>query len=167
MHRGVGGDVALLPTGGGTLAVVPVHRRLIVRLRVAEQTPERLESLGEPRHQTVVVVMADLVAEVAEQRAVRLVHRHPQLLPMNVVAFGEVDGDDAVVMTGDHLLGGAGQQVERQTVFGILLPGDHRQMQFAQLSDQPSLGRFGLGERQQSMLIGIRRSGAGQRAGGT
>ena len=38
--------------------------------------------------------MADLVAEVAQQGAIRLVHLDPQLLTVHVVTFGEIDCDD-------------------------------------------------------------------------
>ena len=93
--------------------------------------------------------MPDLVAEVAEQRAVRLVHRHPQLLAVHVVALGQVQGDDAVVVAGDHLLELAGQQVERQPVLRVLVAADDRQPQLDQLDDQPALGLLGLGERRQ------------------
>ncbi len=40
--------------------------------------------------------MTDLVAEVAEQRAVRLGHRDAQLLAVDVVALGQIKGYDAV-----------------------------------------------------------------------
>jgi hypothetical protein len=42
--------------------------------------------------------VADLVAKVAEQRAVRLAHLHPNLLPKRIVRLGDVDGDHAVVV---------------------------------------------------------------------
>ena len=69
---------------------------------------------GDVLDQTVVVIMADLVAEMSEQRAVRLVHRDAQLFAVHVVALGEIQCDHAVFLTGEHLLELAGEQVERQ-----------------------------------------------------
>jgi len=43
----------------------------------------------------------DLVAQVPEQGAVRLVHRDPQLRAVHVVTLGEIQCDDAVVVAGD------------------------------------------------------------------
>ncbi len=71
--------------------------------------------------QPVKVVMADLVAEMAEQRAVRLVHRHSQLLAVHIVTLGEVKRDHPVVMAGEHLLEFTGEQVERQAVLMVLV----------------------------------------------
>ena len=48
--------------------------------------------------------MPDLMAEVAEQRPVGLLHRDPQLLSVHVVTLGEVQRDHAVLMAGEHLL---------------------------------------------------------------
>ena len=95
MHRGVGGDVVLLPAGRRALRVVPVQRRLVVDVRIAEQLLEPLR-VGRVSTSTIEVVVADLVPEVPEQGAVRLVHRHAQLLAVDVVALGEVEGDHAV-----------------------------------------------------------------------
>ena len=48
--------------------------------------------------------MADLMTEMPQQRAVWFVHLDPQLLAVNVVAFGEIQRDHAVVVAGEHLL---------------------------------------------------------------
>ena len=60
--------------------------------------------------------MADLVAEVAEHRAVRLAEPHPQRFAVGVQRLDEVDGDDAVGVADRHLLAlaVARQQIERQ-----------------------------------------------------
>ena len=64
----------------------------------------------------MLVVVADLVAEVTEHRPVRLAEPHPQRLAVVVKGFDEVDRDHASCMSDGHLLAGAvaGQQVERQ-----------------------------------------------------
>jgi len=63
--------------------------------------------------------MSDLVAKVAEQSAIRLVHIRAQLLSLCVIGFLERYCDDAVVMTGLHLpLRHVGKKIEDQR-FGI------------------------------------------------
>ena len=47
------------------------------------------------------VVVPDLVAEMAQQGAVGLVHRDTELSAVYVVAFGEIQGDQAVVVSGE------------------------------------------------------------------
>jgi len=100
--------------------------------------------------------VADLVPEVPEQGAVGLVHRHPQLLAVHVVALGQVQRDHPFVVAGDHLLELAGQQVERQPV--------DRQLQLVQLGDQPAFGLLGDRERGQRVQVVVAGSGAGQYA---
>ena len=53
----------------------------------------------------VPVVMADLVTEMAEQGAVGLAHGVAAPLAFRVVRFGDVDGDQAVVVTGQDVRG--------------------------------------------------------------
>ena len=125
---------------------MPVQRLLVVGVRVAEQLVEPGDELGGRRDQPVVVIVPDLVAEVAQQGAVRLVHLHPQLLAVHVVTLGEIDCDDPVFVPGHHLLVCAGQQPESQAVIGILIASDDRQLQLVQFDDQPTLGRLGAGE---------------------
>ncbi|CKT82451.1 Uncharacterised protein [Mycobacterium tuberculosis] len=49
------------------------------------------------------------MAEVPKQGPIRLVHLDPQLLPMHIVAFGEIQCDDSVLVSGGHVLVRAGQ----------------------------------------------------------
>ena len=75
--------------------------------------------------------MADLVAEVAEQGPVRLVHFKPAPFALDVVGFGQRDRDQAMVVAGHHLLlagGIVGQEVEDQAMLGILDSRLHRQL---------------------------------------
>ena len=87
--------------------------------------------------EAVEVVVPDLVAEVSEQRAVRLGHRDAQLLAVHVVALGEVQRDDAVLVAGEHLLKCAGQQIERQPVVRVLVAADDGQLEVDEFDDQP------------------------------
>ena len=75
VHGGVGGDEVLLPVRWRALVVVTVQRCLVVGIRVAEQLTEPLAVLLRRTDEPVVVIVTDLVPEMAEQRPVRLVHR--------------------------------------------------------------------------------------------
>ena len=108
--------------------------------------------------------MPDLVPEMPEQRAIGLVHRHPQLLAMHVVALGEVDRDHPVVVAGHHLLLLAGQQVEREAVVVVLVAPDDRQLEFVQFGDEPPFGLLGGRERGERLGVVVVGAGPGQRA---
>ena len=141
-----------------------IQRGLVVGVGVAEQLAEPLRVVLRRVDQPVVVIVPDLVAEMAEQRAVGLVHRDPQLLAVHVVALGEVQGDHAVVVAGEHLLVLTGQQVERQAVLRVLVAADDRQLQLVQFDDQPALGLLGGRECGQRLGVVVVGAGPGQRA---
>ena len=69
---------------------------------VAEDGAALVEPSSIP-HQPVPVVMTDLVPEVADQRPVGLAHLGAPLFALGVVSLRDVDGDEAVVMAGQHL----------------------------------------------------------------
>src|SRR5471032_723933 len=78
MHRRVGADVMLLPVQRRTLLVMPLKGFGVARSIVAEQATKRFQPMA-VGDQSIPVVMADLMTEVPEQRAIRLVHLHPNL----------------------------------------------------------------------------------------
>ena len=82
---------------------MPVDLGLVVLRLVAEQLAAARHQLV-AAHQLPLVVVADLVAEVAEHRAVGLGELGPDLLAVGVVALGEVDGDHAVLVADDDVL---------------------------------------------------------------
>lgn len=101
---------------------------------------------------------------MADEGAVGLVHRHPQLFAVDVVALGEVEGDDAVGVPGDDLLGGTGEQIEGQADLRVLVLAEDRQLEFVEFDDDAPLGEFGLGERGHGVGVGVVGTGAGQPA---
>jgi len=107
---------------------VAVQRVPVVGVGVAEQRTELRQVVPRGADQVVEVVVPDLVAQVSEQGAVRLVHRDPQLLAVHVVTLCEIQCDDAVVVAGDDFLHLAGQQVERQPVLRVLVAVNDRQL---------------------------------------
>ena len=48
--------------------------------------------------------MPDLVPEVPQKSAVRLILRGALLLPMHIVRFRDIDGDQSIVVSGQHAL---------------------------------------------------------------
>ena len=143
---------------------MPVQRRLIVGVGVAEQRTKPRQIVLRGADKTVEVVVPDLVAQMPQQGAVGLVHRDPQLLAVHVVALGQIQCDDAVVVAGDDPLQLAGQQVERQPVLRVLVAANDRQLQVNEFDHQPPLGLLGGGERGQRRGVGVVGAGAGQPA---
>ena len=78
-----------------------LQRFAVVGALVAEYRAARLEA-ARVAHQPIPVIVPDFVAEMADQRAVRLAERRAPLLTLGVVAFGDVERDQAVVVTGHH-----------------------------------------------------------------
>ena len=97
-------------------------------------------------HQHHPVVVADLVAEVAEHGAVGLAELVADPLAVGVVGLGQVDGDEAVLVAGGHVVEPTGQQVEGEAVLGLREAHDGK-AEVEQLGDQPALRRLGLHER--------------------
>lgn len=68
--------------------------------------------------------MTDLVPKMSKQRAVTLRHRQPEFLAFRVVGLGDIDRDDAVLMTGHNSCGTARrsfrEKIESQTLLGIV-----------------------------------------------
>jgi hypothetical protein len=125
---------------------VAIHRVLIVGIRIAEQPAELAQVIRRRPDQAVEEVVADLVPEVSQQSPVRLVHLDAHLFAVHIVALGEVNGDEAVVVAGKDTLGRAGQQIECQPVLRVDMSGDDGQFQFVEFGDQPAFSPLRLGE---------------------
>ena len=117
---------------------------------VAERGAESLDPAA-VAHQHVPVVMPDLVAEMAEQGAVGLVHARTAPLEFGRIGFGERDRHHAVVVARHHLRPGVlrriGQEFEGEAVLRILGPGLQRQPPAQEAVEQPVLGEFHLPPR--------------------
>src|ERR1700732_1241315 len=101
MHGGVGTDEILFPTSRWSCRIVPIQRLSIVRALVAEKLAEGVA----PRaagNQNVPEIVSNLVTEMTQQGAVRLLLQGALLLAMNVIRLGNVDGDQSVVVAGEH-----------------------------------------------------------------
>ena len=90
------------PVDIGAGRVVLLERRLVRHPLVAEQGSKRVEVIGVDDEAPPVVV-ADLVAEVAEHGAIRLTELLADELAMGVIGLGEVEGDHAGIVSGDHV----------------------------------------------------------------
>src|SRR5580692_2698611 len=84
---GIGTDEIVLPVRWWSLAVVPVQSLLVIDALITEQFPKGAVSRG-VLHQAIPVVVADLVAEMAEQGPIRFVLPRALALPVHIVGFG-------------------------------------------------------------------------------
>ena len=98
--------------------------------------------------------MPDLVAHVPEQRPVRLAHLLARGDAAGVVGLGEIERDQPVGVAGHHRRVLAGEQVEAQ-------PGGQRQLELAELDQQPALRPFGAGERGEGADVAVRAAACG------
>ena len=97
-----------------------------------------------PAIEAVPVIVPDLVAKVAEQRAVRLAHLAAAAFALGVVGFREIDRDHAAGVTGQHRppIGcgnGIAEKLECQSV-GTLRLGGERKAKLKQGIEQAMLG---------------------------
>ena len=128
---------------------MPVDLGLVVGGLIAEQLTAPREPVGIAGRldELPLVVVADLVAEVTEHRAVRLVELAAQALAIRRVALGEVDRDHPVVVADRDAAVRAGEQVEAQSVHRIAAGGgilpDHRESEGVELHDEVPLGPLG------------------------
>ena len=145
VRAGVAGDAAVGPVGSRPLFVVHAQRVHVVGALVAEEFAEIEQPLRRV-DQPVPVVVADLVAEMTHQRAVRLAHLGADLLAHHVLGLGGVQGDHAGLVAGDdgRSAGHVVEEVEGQAAGGIGVARDDRQPQHEQLRHQPSLGQLEL-----------------------
>jgi hypothetical protein len=78
--------------------------------------------------QTIPVVVTDLVAKMAEQRAIGFVHAAPALFALGVVGLGQVDANHTVFVPRQHARRGrvvrVGHELERQSAHRVV--GVHR-----------------------------------------
>jgi hypothetical protein len=90
--------------------------------------------------------VADLVAEMADQRAVGLAHLGADALAHRVLGLLGVERDHAHFVAGHHVRAArhVAQEIESQAMRRIGQARDDRQAQRQQLRDQPPLGQLEL-----------------------
>ncbi len=148
MHGGVLGDERLLPALGRPELVMPRDFGLVVGAFVAEQLAALVEVAGGAVagfDEDVLVVVADLVAEVTEHGPVGLAETHPQRLAVGVEGLDEIDRDHPVGMSDRDCLAlaVARQQIEGQAA--VFAPERvDGQADVEQLQDQPMHRRCGV-----------------------
>ena len=94
-----------------------ISKAQVAKFRAAIDAPDSSTRTLHPRVQKALREAAqsqldDLVAEVAEHGAIRLPELLTDELAMRVIRLGEVEGDDAGIVSGDHVLTARRQQLE-------------------------------------------------------
>src|SRR6266851_3652256 len=101
MRPRIGADEPLRPVWRGTLLVVPRQSLAIICTLVPEEVAKSVEPVT-GLEQPIPIIMATLVAKVAQEGAIRFVHLAPPLLPLRVVGLCHVDGDHPVAVPSQH-----------------------------------------------------------------
>ena len=92
--------MVLLPVGRRAIGMVGLQRLLVIGALVAEQCAEGGKPLRVVADQAVPVIVAELMAEMAEQRAIVLAHLDAPSFALGRVRLGDIECDQAVVMAG-------------------------------------------------------------------
>ena len=141
MAGGVGADGPLLPVRRRAALVMQLQRLGIIGAVVAEHGAAGVQTSA-VAHQPVPHPVADLMAEMAEQGAVGLVHLRAHLLAIGIVGLADGDGDDTVIMPGQHLRSTwmLVEEVEHQSLDGVVHPVRQCDAEPYQRVEQPVLG---------------------------
>src|SRR3954451_20351724 len=99
MSAGVLAYVMRLPVAGGPLFVVVTQGFVVVEPFVTEDRPVLLDR-GAVFDQPIPIVVAALVTHVPEQGSKWFAYHLTPAFAFDVVGFGDVDGDDAVGVSG-------------------------------------------------------------------
>ena len=102
MRARVRRDAARRPVGDGTAGVVSLERATIIQSFVAEQFAEAFQ-FRRPADQSVPVEVAQLMAKVADQSAIRFAEIETAALAFVVVSLGDVQRHHAPVVAGQDL----------------------------------------------------------------
>ena len=92
---------------------------------------------------------------MSDQGAIGLVHRHPQLLAVHIVALCEVEGHHPAGVSGDDRVLGAGQQIECEARVGVHVAAPDGKPQFVQFEDHPAFVGLGNPERLHRGGVGV------------
>jgi hypothetical protein len=117
MGTRISADEFGLPVLSRAIGIVPLQGLSVILALVPEHLAEALNA-GIIANQDVPIVMADLMPEVPEQRAIGLAHARAPSLPLGIVRLRDVDRNQAIVMSGQDgwpiggLFGWVGQKVE-------------------------------------------------------
>ena len=143
VRTGVAAHETLFPIGHRAGFIVTLERIAVVFALVAEQRAVAVDPFG-IGHQAVEIIVAAFMAEVTQQRAVAFMHLFARALALGRIGFGDVQGDQAIVVAGHHALvrHAVFQELEGQARFGLGFFRGRGQVQLRQREQQAALGRF-------------------------
>jgi hypothetical protein len=101
-------------------------------------------------------VVRDLMTEMAKQGAIGLAHLVAAPLALGVVGLGEIDGDQAVFVPGQHRRRAIGEKIEGHA-FRVFGAGGEGQSQLQERVEQPVLG--GLHHAPMGEIVRLRQVG--------
>src|SRR5208283_5297941 len=150
-------DKSKLPIRRRTLEVMPLQRFLIVGTLIAKDCSASVQ-LRAGQDQSIPKIMSDFMAEVAQERAVGFFLERALLFALDVVRFGNVDGDQSVIVSGQYALGiaigGILQKLKRQPGIAVTALRNDRQPESEQ-----SVYHAALGELQSEPRCGVAQGG--------
>ena len=126
----------------GPTRVVRRHGLAVVDAFVAKQAAERGQAVG-AGNQTAPEVVADLVAEMADDRAERLAQLHSDSVSVTILDLGEIQRHDTVQMAGHPPLARDVHEIEHEPIGCRHRTHLERKCERVQLVDEPPLRRFG------------------------
>lgn len=135
VHGRILGNVLRFPSVWSAFGIVAVELVPVASGIVAENFPGFLRAFLITENERAFEVVPYFVPEMAEHSPVRFIELRPHLLAVRVITFGQIDGDQTVFMTDDHVGVDAGKQVKGQSKTRILGTGDNRQAQRIQFSN--------------------------------
>src|ERR1019366_5538074 len=133
MNGGIGADEFLGPVRIRACAIIILKSLIVVCAFVTKAFAESVYPRGF-LDEDVPIVMSDLVAEMAKERAVGFMHRDPGALALDIIRFGDVHGDHTILVTGESSgpPGRIGDKTKLQPFGGVLELGDNWQIKFLQ-----------------------------------
>src|ERR1700680_1029601 len=94
-------DVAVLPVRRRSARVIPLERFRVVHIFVSKKFAVTIEEPASP-HESVPIIVTNLVPEMHEKRAVGLSHCLTYFFPHRIVSLGDIQCNQPFFMSGQN-----------------------------------------------------------------